>query len=159
METLTPRARKDRLVTRNLGDELLVYDLDRHKAYCLNRMAMQVFHHCDGETTISDMARRIGDALGMPVNEQVIRLSLARLEKAHLLDGSVGATILSSRRDMFRRLGRAAVAVIPLVTAITVPTSAQAASGCRQGQPCMRDSDCGDPTRCQCGAMNMCVSR
>jgi hypothetical protein len=145
-------------VTRNLGDEMLVYDLERHKAYCLNQMAMQVFRHSDGETTIPDMARRIGDALGVPVNEQVIRLSLVRLEKAHLLDGSVGPTILRSRRDMFRTLGRAAVAVIPLVTAISVPTSAQAASGCRQG-PCMRDSDCGDPTRCQCGGTNMCQSR
>ncbi len=159
MESIRPRARTNRLVTRSLDDEMLVYDLERHKAYCLNRMAMQVFRHCDGETTIPDMARRVGDALGIPVNEQVIRLSLVRLEKAHLLDGSVGPTILSSRRDMVRTLGRAAVAVIPLVTAISVPTSAQAASGCRQGAPFMRDRDCGDPTRCQCGGMNMCVSR
>jgi hypothetical protein len=150
MESIRPRARTNRLVTRSLDDELLVYDLERHKAYCLNRMAMQVFRHCDGETTIPDMARRIGDALGMPIDEQVVRLSLARLEKAHLLDGSVGATLLSSRRDMFRTLGRAAVAVIPLVTAISVPTSAQAASGCSVGAPCMDDRQCGDPTRCEC---------
>jgi hypothetical protein len=150
MESLRPRARTNQLVTRYLEDELLVYDLERHKAYCLNRMAMQVFRHCDGETTIPDMARRIGDALGMPVNEQVIRLSLVRLEKAHLLDGAVGPTILASRRDMFRTLGRAAVAVIPLVTAVSVPTSAHAASGCRQGTHCNDDSECGNPTRCQC---------
>jgi hypothetical protein len=151
-----PRARTHRLVTRNLEDELLVYDLERHKAYCLNRMAMQVFRHCDGETTIPDMARRIGDALGMPVDEQVVRLSLARLEKAHLLDGSVEATILSSRRDMFRTLGQAAVAVMPLVTALTVPTSAQAASPCigiclgatQNGQACTPPS-----TGCSCQAI------
>ena len=137
MESVGPRARTSRLVTRDLGDELLVYDLERHKAYCLNRVAMQVFRHCDGETTIPDMALRIGSALGLPVDEQAVRLGLVRLDKAHLLDGPVGDTVHSSRRDMLRTLGRAAVVVLPLVTALTVPTSAQAAgSGGNCSGPC-----------------------
>ena len=131
MESVGPRARTNRLVTRDLGDELLVYDLERHKAYCLNRVAMQVFRHCDGETAIADMALRIGGALGLPVDDQAVRLGLVRLEKAHLLDGPVDLPLHSSRREMLRTLGRAAVVVVPLVTAITVPTSAQAAfTGC-----------------------------
>jgi len=141
MESLGPRARTNRLVTRELGDELLVYDLERHKAYCLNPVAMQVFRHCDGETTIPDMALRIGGALGMPVDEQAVRLGLVRLEKAHLLDGPVGLTLHSSRREMLRTLGRAAVVVVPLVTAITVPTSAQAGSG-GINAPCTSNADC-----------------
>ncbi len=96
MASVGPRARTSRLVTRDLGDELLVYDLERHKAYCLNRVAMEVFHHCDGETTIPDMALRIGDALGLPVDERAVRLGLVRLEKAHLLDSPV-AQILHNR--------------------------------------------------------------
>jgi len=159
METVVPRARADRLVTRSLGDELLVYDLERHKAYCLNRMAMQVFRHCDGKTTIPDMARRIGDVLGMPVDEQVVRLGLVRLEKAHLLDAAVGPTILSSRRDMFRTLGRAAVAVVPLVTALTVPTSAQAASPCTGSCAGKNPGDpCGSGCFCQGGVVLQCQS-
>ena len=143
MESVGPRARKNRLVTRDLGDELLVYDLERHKAYCLNRVAMHVFRHCDGETTIPDMARRVGGALRLPVDEQAVRLGLVRLEKAHLLDGPVGLTLHTSRREMLRTLGRAAVVVVPLVTAVTVPTSAQAATGCLgPNQLCNLDSDC-----------------
>jgi hypothetical protein len=144
MESLGPRARTNRIVTRDLGDELLVYDLERHKAYCLNRVAMQVFRHCDGETTIPDMALRIGNVLGIPVGEEAIRLGLARLEKAHLLDDPVGLTPHSSRREMLRTLGRAAVVVVPLVTAITVPTSAEAANtGCvTKGGPCTMTSQC-----------------
>jgi hypothetical protein len=131
-------------MTRALGDELLVYDLERHKAFCLNQVAMQVFRHCDGETTIPDMARRIGNALGMPVDEQAVRLGLLRLEKAHLLDDPVGLTRHSSRRELLRTLGRAAVVVVPLVTAITVPTSAEAANtGCvTRGGPCTMTSQC-----------------
>ena len=144
MESVEPRARTNRLVTRDLGDELLVYDLERHKAYCLNRVAMEVFRHCDGETTIPDMARRIGNALGLPVDERAVRLGLVRLEKAHLLDSPVAQILHTSRREMLRTLGRAAAVVVPLVTAITVPTSAQAqATGClANGMPCIANSQC-----------------
>jgi hypothetical protein len=158
MESVGPRARTNRLVTRDLGDELLVYDLERHKAYCLNRVAMQVFRHCDGETTIPDMALRVGNALGLPVDEQAVRLGLVRLEKAHLLDDPVGLTFHTSRREMLRTLGRAAVVVVPLVTAITVPTSAEAANtGCvGKDGPCTMTSQCctglhcdGSPRKCR----------
>jgi hypothetical protein len=145
-------------VTRDVGDELLVYDLERHKAYCLNRMAMQVFRHCDGETTIADMALRIGGALGLPVDEQAVRLGLVRLEKAHLLDSPVAQNLHTSRREMLRSLGRAAVVVVPLVTALTVPTSAQAASGVcpTLGQPCQSTPDCGNPSLCKCNPSGFC---
>ena len=144
MESVGPRARTNRLVTRDLGDELLVYDLERHKAYCLNPVAMQVFRHCDGETTIPAMALRVGGALGLSIDEQAVRLGLVRLAKAHLLDGPVGQILHTSRRDMLRTLGRAAVVAVPLVTALTVPTSAQAqATGCfANGTPCNVNSQC-----------------
>ena len=155
MESVRPRARTNRLVTRDLGDELLVYDLERHKAYCLNRVAMQVFRHCDGETTIPDMALRIGNALGMPVDEQAVRLGLVRLEKAHLLDSPVTQILHTSRREMLRTLGRAAAVVVPLVTAITVPTSAQAASGCLPfGSPCDGPGQCCPPFSCNASIGN-----
>ncbi len=162
MESVGPRARTTRLVTRDLGDELLVYDLERHKAYCLNRVAMEVFRHCDGETTIPDMARRIGNALGLPVDERAVRLGLVRLEKAHLLDSPVALILHTSRREMLRTLGRAAAVVVPLVTAITVPTSAQAqATGVcpTLGQPCKDTPDCGNPNLCKCNPLGFCAPK
>ena len=45
METtraLMPRARQDELIVEELQDETLVYDLQRHKARCLNRTAALV---------------------------------------------------------------------------------------------------------------------
>jgi hypothetical protein len=153
LKSIRPRARTNRLVTRDLGDELLVYDLDRHRAYCLNQIAMQVFRHCDGKTTIPEMARRIGDAVSMPVSEDVVRLGLARLEKIHLLDDAVTQVVLASRREILSTLGRAAVVVMPLVTAIAVPTSAQAqATGVcpTLGSPCFNTAQCGNPSMCKC---------
>jgi hypothetical protein len=38
-----PRVRKKNLIIDELADEVLVYDLDRHKAHCLNRTAALVW--------------------------------------------------------------------------------------------------------------------
>jgi hypothetical protein len=37
-------------------DEVLIYDLKQHKAHCLNKTAALVWNHCDGETSVSEMA-------------------------------------------------------------------------------------------------------
>jgi hypothetical protein len=153
MRSVKPQARTNQLVTRDLGDELLVYDLERHKAFCLNQVARQVFRHCDGKTTIPAMALRIGDTLGASIDEQTIRLGLVRLEKAHLLDAPLGLVLHSSRRDMLRTLGRAAVVAVPLVTALTVPRSAQAASCFTPPGGCQGDASCSVPANlCHCVA-------
>ncbi len=103
------------------------------------------------------MAIRVGTALGLPGDEQAVRLGLVRLERAHLLDSPGTLPLHRSRREMLRTLGRAAVALVPLVTALSVPTSAQAANtGCGPtGQPCNGPGDCcsgqcvGNPKHCK----------
>ena len=52
-----PRMREQGLVVDDLPDEVLVYDLDRHQAHCLNRTAALVWRHCDGQTTVKEIAR------------------------------------------------------------------------------------------------------
>jgi hypothetical protein len=133
MRSMKPRARRNQLVTREVGDELLIYDLDRHKAYCLNPVARHVFDHCNGETTVPEIALHVGKALGLSIDHRAVQLGLLRLDKAHLLDTPVPPMFGTSRREMLRTLGKAALVGVPLVTALTVPTVAQAAS-CVCGQ-------------------------
>lgn len=144
-----PRARTDDLTVDELPDETLVYDLKRHKAHCLNRTAAAVWRHCDGDTTPSQIARRLETELEIPKNEQIVRFALDRLDKARLL---VEGTELSrasagpSRRELVRKLAMVGGALLlPMVTSITSPVAAQAASSttprnCRKcrgvGLPC-----------------------
>ena len=51
-----PEARREDIVVQELPDETLVYDLKRHKALCLNRAAGLVWKHCDGRTSVAEMA-------------------------------------------------------------------------------------------------------
>jgi len=132
---MVPRAREDRLVVQELPDEVLVYDLNRHKAHCLNRTAALVWGHCDGQTTVAEMATLLRKELKHPVDEAVVWLALDRLGRAHLLRERVtppaGAQRLS-RRELLRKLalvGGLSV-LLPVVTSIVAPTASEAASGC-----------------------------
>jgi len=143
-----PQARRDGLVVRELADEVLVYDTERHKAHCLNPMAAAVWRHCDGQTTVAEVARRLQQDLSTPVDRAVVFSALAQLGRARLLMGEVrrrsdetgrsgreGDEGGLSRRELMRLLGGAA-ASIPLVTTITAPAAAQALSCAGISEPC-----------------------
>lgn len=154
------RARDHRLVVHELEDELLVYDLDRHKAHCLNRTAAIVWRNCDGQTTVAELATRLEKALKVPVDEAVVWLALSRLGRAGLLRERVtpaaGAPVPSRREVMrkFAHLGGVSV-LLPLVTSIVAPTAAQAAT-CIDQMACEAINDplcpgtpiCMDPGQC-----------
>ena len=51
-----PRARNRELIIREMPDEVLVYDMDRQKAHCLNHTSAFIWKHCDGKRTVKEMA-------------------------------------------------------------------------------------------------------
>ena len=53
---MLPCRREKDLIVRQLSDETLVYDLKRDKAHCLNPTAAAVWRHCDGRTSVSQLA-------------------------------------------------------------------------------------------------------
>jgi hypothetical protein len=136
---MKPRARKDDLVLTELPDELLVYDLERHKAHCLNPTAALVFKHCDGRTSVKQIARTLGSELDIAPDEGLVWLSLERLDKARLLEARPAppqATQRYSRRDLVRRVGLA-VATLPVVATVLAPTPAAALASCIPASACI----------------------
>ena|ERR1700682_5805620 len=77
--------RKDGLVIEELPDEVLVYDLKRDKAHCLNPIAALVWRHRDGETSMAEMIEVLSAELKTPVDEKLVWCALDQLEKSHLL--------------------------------------------------------------------------
>ena len=121
-------ARQADLVVQELPDEVMVYDLKRHKAHCLNKTAAFIWHHCDGQTTAAEMARLLGQEAGSPVDEEVVWYALDKLGKADLLEGKLQLPVKDglSRRRMMRRLGVGAMVALPLVVSLVAPMAAQA---------------------------------
>src|SRR6266849_515680 len=105
-----PHAREAGLLTQELPDELLVYDLERHRAHSLNRTAALVWRHCDGKTSVAEIAGLLNRELSLPADEQVVWMALARLQRARLLQERVtvpGEGTSYSRRVVMRKLGLA----------------------------------------------------
>ena len=139
------RKRERHLVIDELPDEVLVYDLDRHKAHCLNQTAALVWQHCDGTSTPSQIARRLAKKLRTPFNEELVWLALGQLERLHLLEQSISLPPElegMSRRQMIRRLGLVAAVAVPLVTSIVAPTAAEASTCIPSGHSCSSSIMC-----------------
>jgi len=138
-----PKSQKKGLVVKELADETLVYDLKRHRAYCLNRAASLVWNACDGHTSVSQIAATLQGDMDLAASESVVWLALKRLSSARLLEPDAPVATLArqyTRRQVLITVG--AVALIPIVLSIVAPTAAQAATcatscvGLPQGTPC-----------------------
>jgi|SRR5215471_13177086 len=138
---VTALARNEEILVQTLPDELLVYDLKRHKAHCLNRTAAFIWQHCDGQRSVSEIAGLMEKEWNTPVNEDAVWYGLNRLSKANLLQESITLPQEKagiSRRSAVRRLGVGALLTLPVVMSIVSPTMAAAASVPLVCQSCVK---------------------
>jgi hypothetical protein len=147
-----PLARSEGLIIKELPDEVLVYDLDRDRAHCLNQTAAYVWQNCNGEKSALEIAGALGKKLDCRVDENVVWLALDQLGRKHLLEVQplppVAMTGMN-RRAMVRALGLAAVVGVPVVTSIVAPTPAQAATCTGAGGACTDSAQCCSGLSCQ----------
>ncbi|HKC12605.1 MAG TPA: PqqD family protein [Vicinamibacteria bacterium] len=145
-----PRAREADLVVELLLEETLVYDLVRHKAFCLGPRTAWVWRQCDGKTTVEEIAKRLARELREPVGEEVIWVALRRLARAHLMQASpppASGRPSASRREWIRR---AALLGGFSILSLTVPVAALAASCLPKHATCnpAGPNRCCPPCRC-----------
>ena len=143
-----PRARADGLVVRELADEVLVYDLDRHEAHCLDRTSAAIWRRCDGRSTPAQIAKGLGGELSS-LDADLVWVALQRLDKAHLLEQRLpkGHSPALPRRELLKRV--AAVGGLSVLS-ITVPTPALAATCIPKGTGECVDKACTSARGAQC---------
>lgn len=147
-EAPKPLARSADLVIEELDGEVLVYDLRTHDAHRLNATAATVWRHCDGATSVDDIAALLDPADPL-ATEPAVWLALEELDGKGLLNDP--AEVPVSRRDAMRKLalaGAIGALALPVVKSIVAPTAAQAATCIAPGQP----NPGGDPADCCSGA-------
>ena len=167
METtnaVMPRARQDELVVEELPDETLVYDLDRHKAHCLNRTSALVWQRCDGRTAVAEVAALLEKELKIPADEKVVWMALDRLGRVHLLKEKVtlpADRTQYSRREVLRTLRRVAgiSLLLPVIESIVSPLAAAQQSNCVDVDTCEKVFT--SPSQCSpqlpiCGSSTEC---
>jgi hypothetical protein len=144
--TLLPKARSKGLVIKKLADEVLVYDLERDKAHCLNHASARVWNYCDGRRSVKEIALSLeSEAVEEPFTEEMVWLALGQLERFSLLEERVeipaeAANI--SRRELGKRLGLVGAASLPFILSIVAPVAASAATCGVVGSPCTTNARC-----------------
>jgi hypothetical protein len=113
-----------------LGHELCIYNWQRKEVHALNLTAARVWQQCDGQTSPAQIAQALQAELDLPDAQELVWLTLDRLEKAHLLAEAVvkpsGRRVLS-RRQFLKSMGVAA-ALLPVVHSIAAPGPVEAQS-------------------------------
>src|SRR5687768_3455054 len=111
----TPRARQTGLLTQPIGEQLVVFDRQRHRLHLLNRTAALVWRHCDGRRTGQELASLVGSELGSAIDESVVTLALDYLQEAHLLEAKAPVpadTAGLSRRSLLKRAAAVTAGVL-----------------------------------------------
>src|SRR5215213_2457809 len=93
--------RAEAVHVETLGDEVCIYDWQRKEVHALNPTAARVWQHCDGQTSPQQIAATLAAELNVPNAEELVWLTLSKLEKAHLLADAV--VKLSQRKVLPRR--------------------------------------------------------
>jgi Coenzyme PQQ synthesis protein D (PqqD) len=143
-------ARTEGLVVEEIGDELLVYDLDTDEAHSLDPVAAAIWRACDGTTTTADIAARLN------LDEGAVQATLKHLGELNLLTGEARVVAVThSRRAVLRRglvAGAAGAVAIPVIRSIVAPATADAISVCQAtipfGSPCAHNCECTDGCCC-----------
>lgn len=130
-EQKKPISRKDNLVVQELDGEVLIYDLDKNKAFCLNETSSLVWQLCDGNKTISEISESMSRKLNQPANEDLVWLAIDQLKKEKLIIN--GAELPSkfegmNRREVIKKVGLGTMIALPIVSGMIAPSAINAAS-------------------------------
>lgn len=155
-----PEARREGIISKEADGELLIYDLTRDLAHCLNPTAAAVWNLSNGRNSVTQISKQLSSRESGTVDEDVVWLALRELRRAHLLETadwsrvSDGTILGMTRREAIRRIGLGAAIALPVVISITSPTPAMAGSCLPENSPCSTSVECCAPFNC---IGNVCV--
>jgi hypothetical protein len=163
---MIPVARTEKLLIQEVGNELVVYDQETNASHCLTPVAASVWHHCNGQNTVEEIAQLLEQELNIAADSGVdvrglVYLTLEELQRYRLIKQYVREPVVVStisRRKMVKTAtlvgGFAIGSMFPLVKSIMAPEPAMAVSQvdtnlckgvvCPDGETCF-NGFCGDP--------------
>jgi hypothetical protein len=136
-ELQSTRFEQRKLIARKIDEELLLFDEETSTAHCLNGIAGEMWMACERHSSAADVTDFLRTRWP-DIEKEVVWASLSRMAAAGLLEETTGQEIISpARRELIRRLGFTAAAVLPIVvTSVLIPPAAAAASCGHLLAPC-----------------------
>lgn len=152
MRSNKPLSRKKDLLTQETNGEIIVYDLNTDKAFCLNETSAIIWNLCNGENSVSEISAEIGKKLRSSANEDLVWLAIDQLKRDNLLANGEELENKSfeglSRREVIKKVGLGTMIALPIVTGLITPKAIHASSTC--------SADPGNLNLCSCstGSVN-----
>lgn len=128
----TPKTRNENIVVQEMENEILIYDLQTNKAFCLNETPAIIYNLCNGKKSVAEINQALNKTLNQPISEELIWLALDNFKKDNLLAENENIEIDFNglnRRQVIKKVGLASMVALPIVSSIVAPTAAHAASG------------------------------
>jgi len=122
------KARTERILIEDVGQECIVYDLDTKKAHCLNSSLKWIWSQCDGSRRTEEIAADFERKFESDDAGAHVRAGLEQLAAVNLLAGDIQASDLGQPQVTRRNVLTAASLAVPVLTSILVPTPAAAKS-------------------------------
>jgi hypothetical protein len=141
LEDQVVKARTRHVLAEDIGDEVVVYDVDTDEAHLLSPNVTRVWRAIQGGRPVAELIPVL-EASSPGQGELLVWETLVQLRDASLLDGPIltpTAPAGITRRTMLKRLGLAAAA-IPVITTIVAPTPAAAVSCVANHDACVKAS-------------------
>jgi hypothetical protein len=170
----TPLSRKDQVVVQNIDGEVLIYDLRDNKAFCLNETSAVVWQLCDGNKTVTQISKELGDKLNSPANEDLVWFAIDQLKKEKLIENSSELTSNFaglSRREVIKRIGIGTAIALPIIASLVAPsavfgqscianggTTPNTSGTCAAGSNATRDAICAGACCTMMGIVGMCTN-
>ena len=152
---LLPDSRTQKLIVQELDDELLIYDLETNKAFCLNKTASLILNECDGKKTIEEACQNLSRKLKTEIDENIVWMALGQLKKRSLLmEDNKTVKIPEINRRQLVKSGLALGVALPLITMIVAPTAVMAQSCTAPRGTCTLSGECCSGT---CSVSACCV--
>lgn len=126
-----PQSRKEKIVVQEYDGEVLIYDLESNRAFCLNQTSALVWQACDGKRTIAEINDWLGSQLNSQTNEDIVWLALDQLSKENLIEAEFDLPNKFSgmkRREVIKKIGFSSVAALPVIAALSAPAAGATAS-------------------------------
>lgn len=128
-----PLARTRNIVVQNSNEEILIYDLDEHRAFCLNKTVADIWRSCDGTRSVDEIVAHLNQSGAGSVNVDLVHLALLQMSENSLLVENDSFSILRpnvSRRTLIRNAALATTIALPVISNLVAPTAASAQSTC-----------------------------
>ncbi len=154
--SIKPSAKTTEILVQELDKELLVYDLQTNKAFCLNETSAFVWQMGDGTKTVAEISDSISQKFKSLVSEDFVRLALNELKRDGLLENVDELNMYFStfsRREVIKKVGLASMIALPFITSVTAPSAVNAQSCLPSRTACTSNNntqgDCCPNLRCR----------